>query len=363
MFELFKTYPSSNVAGVFPANWDYVKRYTLANIEQARTYYQNAAVAAKSSNILVNILYSLGISTRLDLDKYYYAAMDRTVPLSMSLRMTSAASRGQRTNSFFYGSNVDEILIASDEEFDYNDAYANWRDIEAVRVLTHPLTTMELPTPFAEPFNAEFGIAVIEINIPKLAVQYLAFQESQKGQADIFGPQIFVTRHVWPNMLKSHFDQAWFNRIYALSQIKTPIKENIYQRPPFTMMDVSGQLESAQAAVLNNLKTLSRPSFENIFKTIPAFGSDNLYASLILPNIFPTVQVTWALDLARLKHVHFLLGVAGDEGIRRSKEDLNQVVRSMLQNRDLDYFAAQLSPEGNNLASGWALQINQAYRR
>lgn len=362
MFELFKSYPSSNTAGVFPANWDYVKRHTLENIQHAKEYYRNSTVAAKSSNLLVNILYSLGISVRSNLDKYYYDAIDRTMPLSMALRMTSAVNKGQRLPSVFYGNNVDEVLIATDEEFNYNDAYANWREIEAVRVLTHPFTSMETPGPFAEPYNAEFGIAVIEVNIPKLAVQYLAFLNSQKDQADTFGPQVFVTRYVWPNLLLSHFDHVWFNRIHTAVNGER-IRENIYPRTPFTQMDLSSQLSAAQAATKTSIEKLSRPSFENILKTIPAFGADDLYAALILPDVFPTVQVTWALDLARLKHLNFLIRAGGDDAVKLSKEDLNQCVRSMAINKDLTMFAQHLSQAGELMASNWAMQLNMAYHR
>lgn len=198
-------------------------------------------------------------------------------------------------------------------------------------MLTHPFTSLELPPPFKDPIEAEFGLAVIEIHIPKLMVQYFGFRNSQEGHADTYGPQSFIARYVWPNMLQSHFDQAWFNRLYANAS-GSRVRNSSFESIPFQYMDLTRYFDSSIQAIEQSLSKLRNNTVAAMLKTVPMIGADDLYSALILPDVAPTQQVTWALDVSRIKHLLFALKAGNGNAITASRDVVVQAVRSLQQN-------------------------------
>lgn len=342
MFELFEHYPDNNVGGQRPAQWAYLSRHIAENIKKTQTYFRDSSVFINSDHILVDLLYGLNVSMNMEPRDYYEEIRRRGFTLAMTLGITSPVYRGRVQPSAFYGRNCVEILIATDETFDPDHAYENWKELEAVRPLVHPFTSMDLPLPYSIDSSSEFGIAVIAINIPMLAMQYKGFVDAQAANQDIDGVTSFLARYVWPNMLSQHLDQAWFNRLNA-RLFKQPIKTHLGKKLPFALLELERYFMSCEKAVLDNLSLLVKPTFEAQLKTIPSLNADNFYETLILPDIATTNQVTWALDCARLKHLVFLLRCGREDSYSSSKEWIIQAVRS-LQYNNVDSFMKQLLP-------------------
>lgn len=362
MFELFSSYPESNAGGPHPAQWNYVKRHTLENIQKVQNYYHNSSVFINSDHVLIDILYGLGVSMNLPIDDYYREVRNKCLNLAMSLGLTSSVYKGRVQRSAFYGDNCVEVIIASDEPFDYRTDYAEWRQVCAVKPLLHPFTALDMPPPFSHHPHSEYGVAVICINIPMLAVQYRAFVENELKSEDQAGAASFIARYVWPNMLPDHLEQAWFNRLYA-KQTRQAIRTHAAKRLPFALLELEKQFMACEQYVLSALDTLNRPTFETQLKTIPSLINENMYQSLILPDVVPTNQVTWALDLARLKHLVFLLRCGKEDSYQTSREWVVQAVRSLQRNYVDSLLQQLLPPEAYLLESNLIGQLMVSYQQ
>lgn len=348
MFDIFDQTPNGSVVVNIPAQWEYVKRHAAANVKTYVDYYQSSSVYSPSQNILVDILYGLGVSLSLPVEEYAQLVKAKALTLTAGLGMVNAMARGRPTKPFFYGrrfDDCDEIVVATDSSFDVKDAYENWRSVQAVTVLSHGITSLELPAPFEAPIAADHSIVVIAVNVPMLAVQYKAFRDSQSGDADTSGIQSFLARFVGPNMIYSHLEQCWINRVLAKAR-NMSVRDKQYVRPPFTLMNVSSHFDSVLGQTVDNLKRLGRPSLSNFYRNVPALFANNALSALQLPSVVPTYNVDWVLSCSRVKHVVAPLILLGDAASKASSDDLMQIVRSIRINQVLSYALSGLSRDG-----------------
>lgn len=348
MFDIFDQAPYGSAVVSIPSQWEYIKRHVAANVKTYVEYYQSSSAYSPSQNVLVDILYGLGVNTSLPVEEYAQLVKSKALTLTAGLGMVNAMARGRPTKPFFYGrrfDDCDEVVIATDNSFDVQQAYDNWRSVQAVTVVSHGITSLELPAPFEAPTSADHSLVVIAVNVPMLAVQYKAFRDSQKGVEDTAGIQSFLARFVGPNMIYSHLEQCWINRVIAKAR-RMEIRDKQYARPPFTLMNIASYFDSALNQTVDNLQRLSRPSLTNFYRNVPSLFHDNALLALRVPDVVPTYNVDWVLSCSRLKHVMAPLVLLRDEAARASSDELVQIVRSLRVNQVLQYALTGLSRDG-----------------
>lgn len=348
MFDIFDEAPSGSAVASIPAQWEYVRRHVAANVKTYVDYYQSSSVYSPSQNILVDIIYGLGVNTALPVEEYALLVKSKALTLTAGLGMVNAIARGRPTKPFFYGrrfDDCDEIVIATDNWFDVRRAYENWKDVQAVTVVAHGVTSLELPAPFEAPTSADHSLVVIAVNVPMLAVQYKAFRDSQQGMEDTAGIQSFLARFVGPNMIYSHLEQCWINRVLAKAR-RMEIRDKQYARPPFTLMNIASYFDSALNQTVDNLRRLGKPSLSNFYRNVPSLFQDNALVALRVPDVVPTYNIDWVLSCSRIKHVMAPLVLLRDEAARASSDELVQIVRSLRINQVLQYAMTGLSRDG-----------------
>jgi hypothetical protein len=219
MHNLFNLMPNIEHGILRLPEWAYVRTELRRNLDRVIAYYRKHPTAVHSAHFLVRLLQSITVPKSLNLERYYYNVDAGALNLSMALKMTSSIYRGQLFDGVFY-SDCKEILIAHSEPFDFHQAHRNWETLCPIEVLRHPLSDLGLGLPDGDKIGSDYGIAVISINIPMLAVQYRAFRINEEyltGNSDSQRSVMqFIRMYVIPNMLPSHLDHCLFNRIYNL---------------------------------------------------------------------------------------------------------------------------------------------------
>lgn len=361
MFDLFRQYPIGNVGGAQPPQWAYLKRHTEENIKTYKEYYKHSSLAINAENILIDILYSLAVPMSYEPERYAQAVQDKYPSSAMSLGLISAVSYGRRTKPGFFGRHACELLVALDEPFDAQAAFQDWENITAVTVLSHPFTIFGLPAPFASHDSLERGPIVIAIDVPKLALQFKAFLESQSQDDDTYGAMNFATKYVWPNMMPSYLEQVWFNRL-AAGIVGLKPNKHLFFKLPFQMANLNAQLENCEKFVKETMNNMLSNTFEYQLKTIPALFADDMYQALVLPGVASTTQVSWAMDLARLKHLTYLTLVNDGRSCGPSREELQQAITSLVHNYAVRYMQQHLPQELFLQQDYYINQITYRYR-
>jgi hypothetical protein len=332
VIEIFRKIPEINTGVLKPPNWNFIKEGLKNNIETVENYYKTNIRPVRSNHFLVRLLQSITISKQLELDRFYNNVDSIALNHSMMLKMTSSIYKGNIFRGVFYGGTTPEILIATDEYFDIYETNNNWKNVSAVKPILHSKSDMNFQLPNGVEHSNESGLAVIVINIPMLAVQYRAFciDEWTRNPDNPRGTIHFVGAYVLPNMIKAQTELAIFNRIYnKINNIES--NNDNRSKHPFPLLNYKGYLDNAIDDVVEYLNKSSK-SFRTIFHTLPSVYNEDMYQSLIVPDILNTRQVDWALVLSRLKMIEFLIKVADKDLLNKNQSQMNQVLKALRTN-------------------------------
>jgi hypothetical protein len=321
-----------------PPSWQYVRQRFNESTTSIRQYCQDSSRYVNPKHILMNLLTSMATDLSQDVENVYFDAQYEYSKLSIAERMTSSASRGSCFNNQFYGPKVTELLVVDNEAFDYELEYDNWKDIVAVKVLSHPFVDNH-PTFFLEKCDKD-DLAVFSIHIAKLAIQFKAYIENT-GSSDM---QEFIARMVLPNILVSHFEQVWFNRLFHHVCGTVPVFDKTH-RLPLTVSHPEHKYTQTEMAVVENLNRLTTPNIHSIASYIPGLSQDDCLLEWRLPDVLPTAQITWALDACRLKHLVLLMTACGGSGATTDRDIVLQAIRS-IEHNNVEAMLRQLLPTG-----------------
>ncbi|MBB5409341.1 hypothetical protein HDG34_003282 [Paraburkholderia sp. HC6.4b] len=330
MHTLFNLSPRSLQGIQVPGAWHAIRDGLRRNLGQVIRYYRHAPGAVKSSHPLVKLVQSVDVPLSLALERYHANVDAMALNLSMAMKMTSSIFRGKVWNGEFYGAGHDEILVVHTEYFDLALAHRDWRNATPLRVLRHARSDLEMNLPDGHFTGSETGMAVIAINLPMLMVQYRAFREEEKrsaGRVDEKSVTMFVHRFVLPNMLFSQLDQTLLNRIRRL-QARVPAGWST-RKHPFALADYSVRLDHCYEEILVGL-TRQRKNFIGVLQSVPVAAHHTLEEAMHLPDMAPTRQVMWALAIARLPMLDFVLGASGDTPGTLNQSEINLLNRTFL---------------------------------
>jgi hypothetical protein len=310
--------------------WNSIKDGYRRNLNTLLTYYRNNARAVNSDHLLVQILQSIGIPLSLNLERYFTNVERLALTLAGPFGLTSSINSGKVFDGIFYGKGNREILIVSDESFNVEKAHLNWQGLSPVRAIRHPFTDLSLNIADGKRKSVESGVSVISINITMLAIQYRAFVLSQRvtNSEAALNVMQFIYMYVLPNMLLTHLDQALFNRFDHLWQ-GLPV-ERTSGRHPVATIDYEKRVISFHMRLMQEHRAANY-NFRDTLAMIPAVSSMTMSDAMRMPDVVPTRQVLWALVLARLNVLLFVIKTQ-KYGPRQTNQGEVDVIGSTLIN-------------------------------
>jgi hypothetical protein len=330
MLELFRTLSKDSLGVLRPPAWPFVQQGLRRNVQRIQQYYYAFPRPVKSTHVLIRLLSTLAVPRSLPLERYYANVDAIALNAAMTLRMTSPISRGSLFRGVFYGSTNPEILIATDDRFDFDEVHANWRTAQAVTPLLHAKSDLNALLPIGIDTSKEDGLAVILINVPMLAVQYRAFLLDQEAVEFPKTVMQFIGGYVLPNMLPRQLDLCLFNRAVLAMSGKASLSAPLV-RHAFALSNYDHAVDVCLVQALDNVQKSSL-SFRAILSALPSVYAPSQYEVLQLPDLAPTRQIDWALVLSRLKAVDFLFTAAGSQLLAKNQASINQMMRAVKAN-------------------------------
>lgn len=322
MYNLFNLKPTVGTNVRLTHDWLNVSKGLDDNLELVVGYYKTHTMAVDAQHYLVRLITNIGVPHSLPLDRYYSNVSNNAHDLTRVVGMTSPTNRGRVFSNIFYY-DVDELLLANDDEFNYEYAYNNWKDVRAVTCLRVPHSDLGLNLPNGNSNGTEEGIGITVINLPLLCVQYKAFRDNEKKLVksipDYQSRSLmqFVHMYVLSNMLYSYYDNVLFNRLYNLT-FGIPQGES-YSRHPFHLTSWEKRLDAIQKKIIK-MNTNNKFDYTTMLRNTPMVSSLNLEKLMQLPDVARTRQVMWLLISSRLKVLHWLLYL---NNINKSNKDIN----------------------------------------
>lgn len=333
MLRLFEKESRISSGGLYPAGFRYLKDGIRRELDKIVTYYRNNVTNVGGGHLIARLIMSMPLQVYQNYEEYVDLARDASRGVAKSIGFTTPLSPGKYTKgSTFYNDSVDEIIITDNSEFDLVNAIADWRSLQPIKVLAHPYDDLSYGLcdgnyPVKKP-----GLAIITINIPMLMLQYRRWCEVEKGLGQGSERTLwqFVKMYPITNMVYSHTDICVLNRLSnnLMGLDPTPTRKHY----PFPVLDYSQRLD----AVLDQLKVVlnNRPyDFEGIVNTIPLINAENIRQATLLPDDVINHQNSWALYLARLPLIKFLLSVNESSGSFKNQFYMNEIKLALLNIR------------------------------
>lgn len=310
MIELFDRPTTIDYRQITLPQFVYLKGNLKRDLIKVESYYRTWVTSIKNEHLLVRLLLGLNISFKRDLQNYVDVIRDNLGLFCNALKITNSLGYGRVfTPGVFYGMHTSEIIISDETPFDVYDAFKHWRDLKPIRVLRHPFTDLNMALPRGREYESpEYGIAVIAINIPMLALMYRAWRnyEAQQNREASYGVRHFIAMYVLPSMVSSHFDISLFNRLVSIY-----FKEDVatYEKAhSFFTIDRTDEIDNYLKKEIDILKR-RRLTFDELLNIVPCVTSNNLYELMRLPEVVPTRQVKWGIMVAQLPLLRFLLDI------------------------------------------------------
>lgn len=323
MINLFNNL-STRIKGTikFP-EWEYVRDGLGMNLRHANKYYRSGAYAIGSDHELIKLLYGLSTSVDMNLFEYYKRVDAKALTVGQQLGFTTSLSKGRIFNNVFFKGNSKEVIIITDEPFDPVEVSENWRDARPIQILRHGFDKIDC---FQLDASIEsHGISVFAINLPMLAVQYKAYRNWQDtymtqttGRNSIYH---FAFSYPINNMIFDAMDHAIFNRMIRLRQgIQTSDNDTLH---PFHLTNFTQRCDRLLLKINESLDGMNR-DIGNIAMTIPLVEKNTVFELMKLPDVSESRQINWAIYLARIDMLLFLLSY--DKGVaNQNQTELNQI--------------------------------------
>lgn len=323
MYSLFSAPPRPLGGQIVSPRFKDVEAKILHDVGHVVDYYRYGTFFSKTDHLLLRLIQSVGVPLSYDLDHYYDIASARALTAANSVGMTSSLSAGRWHDSVFYGGCL-ELIIAFCGQERPSELAKDWKNLQPVKVLEHPVSNLGYTLPNGKMNNDEYGLAIISVDIPMLMVQYRGFILEQharrlEGDETRLGVRDFIGKFVIPNMLYSQTDLVLFNRVYNLFY-QQPMGE-VMRKHPFYITDYTELLDKGLLEIIKRITTL-KMRYRDVLEQIPKVYNDYPYR---MPDIAETRQVYWALFLTRLRQMSFLFDINGEDGRHYNQASLNEL--------------------------------------
>lgn len=307
--------------------YDYIIKTMNREMDRVKKFYQENIYTLDNSHRLIRLLIDLQSYMSLNPESLVRTIRTETPRLCRAYNINSPlVHAGIQTMGEMYKRNCAEVFISVEYDFDVKKCMEGFRFLQPIHVITHDFTDLGMGLANGKYNSEEHGTAVFTIDLAMLALQFKMWWELERyvKETDTYLPTHYFA-HKYPivNLLGSHNDVCIFNRIVALSNgIKPPAGRSHHS---FLIADISAQLDNTHERLLERFQSTPMDYLQRL-NAIPSLQYGSYYRSTNHPDVSPTRNINWALVLARLNSVEFLLNLDNAS----NAEHMNQYERTVI---------------------------------
>lgn len=340
MYRLFTKTHTQNRGTVNPSSHRTTLMRINRNINVVTKHIRETRHVVDNEHLLVKIIKSLAVNPLDDVYDYYRKVRSRYIDVARVHGISSSAVRGADSLNVFYGSGVREILFTVSENIDLLSLDKEWMNLEPIKVLRHASTGFSFEALDGKGFVSDVGVAVIQIDIVKLAMQFRQWylMQTEKDVEYMESVRHFLWQYPLCNAIPSHCDIALLNRMNVLFDGGRGERfKNVW---PVTVIDVTKDVDGY---LLDRVVMVTRAPmlFDQIMENVLAISKPSMLEVLQLPVMSYTRPITWALVAARIPALHLLLKIDRETGSIRNTQELNilrRILRETKNDRSLPDF-------------------------
>ena len=323
--------------------FDYLNKQTNMEVNKVVEYYNNNVYQADVSSRLFKILTELKQYVHLAPETLYRYVRNNTARLCMAYNIVSPVSNGSVASmGELYNRNIAELFISVEYPIDVAKSIKSFNVLKPLRVVSHDFSDFSYGLIDGKYNCQEKGLAIFTIDLALLAIQYQHWYNNLRFVKDrnYYLPTThFIARYLWTGVLPSHMDNVLFNRL--VNAVKNKPNQNSRNSQSFFLTDYSMRYDEGNRQLLERWKT--NPSdWLTRLNSIPSINYGSYWQAIAMPDVAPTRQIKWALVLAKLKVLEFLLLIdqsSGNSYMNRSDRiALERDVRLLLNDKSLEMY-------------------------
>ena len=303
----------------------YLQERIKSNATAAINYYRGISEYTSNDHVIVRLCRKL-------LARFDIAELDKKDPYLLLLELNDFAE--SNSTLLGIGSNykrgaLQEVFYDRDylffKELHELPTFESWTDLSPMNVTSHPRT--DISYKFPEPIDCELerGTATIEIDLYKLIMMMLGYYKKNADEQGKINYKLFLTRYVFPNMIPSHLDVAFFNRVRA-SLIGAPKAKQI-KITGLTLPDIYSYIDSVAEDVTETIME-GRYTIIDILSNVPLIYNEYLYDKYMYRGEAPTSTGRMYVLLSRYMVLSFLLDAQENKKVA-SRLELNDMAKFM----------------------------------
>lgn len=304
MFEVFQQLPTIVGTGFQYQGRRYLEQQINRQLDQAMSYYRGNYFPVRSDHPLIRILHAfLDIDLDIDDEEYLHVVVAQYQGFTTMLGLNTPDMRAKANHrGQFFGKDIVDIYTGSDD-ISWYSAEWDWMEASPVTVLYHPRSDMLPVRPGLDFVSTERGVAVLEINVPMLLLQYKKWYESVVGKIEGGNVMRYVCTYPLVNMLPRVMDIAMFNIAYnMLRELPTPV---VATSVPFMVLNNDRILRRMLQVAWGKLRTTVMGP-DGILINTPTVSVGSAYDLQIFPDKI-TTQNMWAYMAMKLPYLHYVL--------------------------------------------------------
>lgn len=290
--------------------YDYVVRTMNREMSRVKDYYRENNFSLENTHRIIKLLIDLQSYMDCSPETLVRAVRIDLPRLCRAYGITSALGNGGiQTRGEMFKQNCADVFISVEYDFDVKKCYTYFQQLQPIKVLSHDFTDIGFGLANGKYNSQEYGTCVFSIDITMLALQFKAWWDKERyiKEQDINLPtHIFAQRYPIVNILGTHTDIAIFNRLISL--LKGKEIPNSRNQHSFMVADVSPQLDKTHLQLIDKLKATKTDYLQRL-NAIPSLQFGSYFRSTNHPDLAVTRNNRWAMTLARLNTVEFLLEV------------------------------------------------------
>ncbi len=333
MYQLFSRRFESANSVIRPPGFELVRRIYHRELAAIKEYYNSRVFAVKGNHLLCRLITTGFSASNYDTARFMESVYARAPYVAKHFNFTSEITNGKIFDGVFYGEGCSEIILYNEDYFNPFDGIVNWKSLNPIEVLEHPISDFGLQLPDGDRNSTAKGLAVITVNVAMLYAMYRGFlldRFTHQYQSQL-SVEHFIHMYVLPNMLQSHIEIVLFNRLKNL-YYGAPMSQSL-KKHAIMVVDASDKADHSLNDLIEHMEGTTRQYFQYL-KTIPSFFKEDMQECLLMPDIAKTRQVWWSLILTRIDTMKFLIDIGGEKGraanmsyINKLKLDIKQLNR------------------------------------
>lgn len=345
MYQILNPAFSGNNHKVSIQNLSPTRAIVSREIHKVVSYYHKQPTLVNPKHILVQLIDKLMISLKRADFSIVDACMDRTPQVAKALGFVHPLnSNAEIFTGQFYNKHINEIIIVDDsEEPDYELIKTRWFMLSAIKIITHPFNDIDMNLCDGKyPSYNTSGTAGFIVNVPMLMLQYKYWIKrglAAESSTAILSPRHFISQLVIPNLLSEHLDICFINRAMTIYRQKpVPL---MYKRHPFQMADYTSRVDEI---IEQQVEAFRKAPFDtrNFYTLFASLLKESWLLSIKLPDIAPTINTRWALELYSLPYILFMCEVLSNKDVSKLDDIRGRIkrdVKILSNNKETHYLS------------------------